>query len=109
MSEQTQAEPHGYRHARGSGPPDDRPPPTTHAEEEGFLGYDDEVNSRYEEIKRGGTYITELQQMTMVQLQQLAKDEELPREEWIGLKKQDLIFKVLKERVKQNGLMYGEG
>jgi transcription termination factor Rho len=90
--------------------PDDRPPrPTTPAAQEGFVGYDDEVNSRYEEIKRGGTYITELQHMTMVQLQQLARDEEIPREEWVGLKKQDLIFKILKERVKQNGLMYGEG
>ena len=109
MSEQTHAEPRGYRPARRSGPPDDRPRPIRPAGEEGFLGYDEEVNSRYEEIKRGGTYITELQQMTMVQLQQLAKDEELPREEWVGLKKQDLIFKILKERVKQNGLMYGEG
>jgi len=45
----------------------------------------------------------------MVQLQQLAKDENLPREDWVGLKKQDLIFKILKERVKQNGLMVGEG
>src|SRR3972149_5409338 len=26
-----------------------------------------------------------------------------------GLKKQELIFKILKERVNQNGLMYGEG
>src|SRR5262249_6359544 len=26
-----------------------------------------------------------------------------------GVKKQDLIFKILKERVKQNGLMFGEG
>jgi transcription termination factor Rho len=26
-----------------------------------------------------------------------------------GMKKQDLIFKILKERVKMNGLMYGEG
>jgi transcription termination factor Rho len=102
---------HGPRTARR---PDDRPRSpapvtTTPAAEEGFVGYDDEVNSRYEEIKRGGTYITELQHMTMVQLQQLAKDEEIPREEWVGLKKQDLIFKILKERVKQNGLMYGEG
>ena len=29
--------------------------------------------------------------------------------EYTGLKKQDLIFKILKERVKQNGLMFGEG
>src|SRR5262245_34195973 len=79
------------------------------ANDSGFIGYDEETNSRYEEVKRGGTYITELQQMTMAQLQKLAKDEDIPREEWVGLKKQDLIFKILKERVKQNGLMYGEG
>ncbi|MCH9023483.1 MAG: transcription termination factor Rho [Planctomycetes bacterium] len=29
--------------------------------------------------------------------------------EYTGLKKQDLIFKILKERIQQNGLMYGEG
>ena len=45
--------------------------------------------------------------MTMPQLIQTAKDEGLT--EYTGLKKQDLIFKILKERVKQNGLMFGEG
>src|SRR5438034_11530843 len=45
--------------------------------------------------------------MTMPQLLKTAKDESLS--EYTGLKKQDLIFKILKERVKQNGLMYGEG
>ncbi len=29
--------------------------------------------------------------------------------DYAGIKKQDLIFKILKERVKLNGLMYGEG
>ena len=29
--------------------------------------------------------------------------------DYAGMKKQDLIFKILKERVKLNGLMYGEG
>jgi transcription termination factor Rho len=72
-------------------------------------GFDEEVNSRYEEIKRGGTYITELQQMTMAQLLKTAKDEGMGKEDTTGLKKQDLIFKILKERVKQNGLMFGEG
>src|SRR5262245_30463259 len=112
MSDHTHTEPRSQRPParRPAGPPGDRAArPATPAEEEGFLGYDEEVNSRYEEIKRGGTYITELQHMTMVQLQGLAKTEEIPREEWVGLKKQDLIFKILKERVKQNGLMYGEG
>ncbi len=70
-------------------------------------GIDEEVNNRYEEIKRGSTHISELQQMNMPQLLKVAKDEELT--DYTGLKKQDLIFKILKERVKQNGLMFGEG
>jgi transcription termination factor Rho len=72
-------------------------------------GFDAETNSRYEEIKRGSTYITQLQQMSLAQLQEAAKADNVPREEWVGLKKQDLIFRILKERVKQNGLMFGEG
>ena len=72
-------------------------------------GFDEETNNRYEEIKRGGarTHISELQQMTMPHLLKTAKEEGLT--EYTGLKKQDLIFKILKERVKQNGLMFGEG
>ena len=42
-------------------------------------GFDAETNSRYEEIKRGSTYITELQQMTMAQLLKAAKDDEICR------------------------------
>ena len=56
-------------------------------------GFDAETNSRYEEIKKGNTYITELQHMTLVQLQKAAKEEYIPREEYVGLKKQDLIFR----------------
>ncbi|HLW66404.1 MAG TPA: transcription termination factor Rho [Gemmataceae bacterium] len=70
-------------------------------------GFDQETNERYEEIKRGNTFISELQQMTMGQLMKTAKAESLT--DFVGLKKQDLIFKILKERVKQNGLMFGEG
>ncbi|MBX9581394.1 MAG: transcription termination factor Rho [Gemmataceae bacterium] len=72
-------------------------------------GFDAETNSRYEEIKRGNTYITQLQHMTIAQLQAAAKGENIPKEEWSGLKKQDLIYRLLKERVKANGLMLGEG
>ena len=71
------------------------------------IGFDEETNSRYEEIKRGTTFISELQSMTMPQLLKTAKDEGIT--EYTGLKKQDLIFKILKERVKQNGLMLGQG
>jgi transcription termination factor Rho len=76
-------------------------------DEEDFNGFDAEINNRYEEIKRGSTHITELQAMTMPKLLEIAKDENLV--DFTGLKKQDLIFKILKERVKQNGLMFGEG
>jgi transcription termination factor Rho len=95
------------------GPPADGARPAPAAErparrrEEDYPGFDEEINNRYEEIKRGSTHISELQQMTMPQLLKIAKDEGLA--DYTGLKKQDLIFKVLKERVKQNGLMFGEG
>src|SRR4051812_43717046 len=72
-----------------------------------YPGFDDEVNNRYEEIKRGSTQISELQQMTMPQLLKMAKEEGLT--DYTGLKKQDLIFRILKERAKQNGLMLGDG
>jgi transcription termination factor Rho len=81
------------------------PPPTS--TEDDYLGFDEEINNRYEEIKRGSTHISELQQMTMPQLLKVARDENLS--DYTGLKKQDLIFKILKERVKQNGLMFGDG
>ncbi|GJQ23923.1 MAG: transcription termination factor Rho [Planctomycetia bacterium] len=68
---------------------------------------DQETNEKYEEIKRGEMHITELQKMTIKELQEAAKNEGI--KEYTGLKKQDLIFKILKERVNQNGLMYGEG
>ncbi len=68
---------------------------------------DDALHDRYEDIKRGEIHLTELQKMTMPQLIRTAKAEGVV--EYTGLKKQDLIFKILKERVKQNGLMFGEG
>ena len=82
--------------------------------QEGLSREDDEdvfgdsaVHDRYEDIKRGEIHLTELQKMTMPQLIRTAKSEGVV--EFTGLKKQDLIFKILKERVKQNGLMFGEG
>ncbi len=57
--------------------------------------------------KQGETHIAELQRMSMPQLLEEAKKEGL--EEVTGLKRQDLIFRILKERVKLNGLMFGEG
>ena len=75
------------------------------AEEEGPI--DAETHAKYEEIKRGEIHITELQKMTVQELHDVAKQEGLI--EYTGLKKQDLIFKILKDRINRNGLMYGEG
>ncbi len=63
--------------------------------------------SAQEVAKRPDLHITQMQKMTMSELQSMAREEGL--EEITGLKKQDLIFKVLKERAKREGVMYGEG
>jgi len=52
-------------------------------------------------------HITQMQKMTMVELQAMARQEGI--EDITGLKKQDIIFRVLKERAKAEGVMYGEG
>jgi len=62
---------------------------------------------RYEEAKKGDIHIAALQRMTMKELLDLARKEDIS--EYTGLKKQDLIFRILKERTKMNGLMFGEG
>ena len=68
---------------------------------------EDETHAKYEEVKKGELHITDLQKMTVEELHTLAKKEEMT--ECTGLKKQELIFKIVKERIQQNGLMYGEG
>jgi transcription termination factor Rho len=81
--------------------------PLDYPDEEDDIFGDAALHDRYEDIKRGEIHLTELQKMTMPQLIRTAKNEGIT--DYMGLKKQDLIFKILKERVKQNGLMYGEG
>jgi transcription termination factor Rho len=61
----------------------------------------------YEALKRGETHISQLQKMTITDLHEVARGENIT--DYTGLKKQDLIFRILKERVNQNGLMFGEG
>ena len=51
--------------------------------------------------------IAELQRLSMRELIEIAEREKLT--EFHGLKKQDLIFRILKERTRLNGLMFGEG
>jgi transcription termination factor Rho len=51
--------------------------------------------------------IADLQRMPMTELLEIAEREKLT--EFNGLKKQDLIFRILKERTRMSGLMFGEG
>jgi len=113
---------------RGQPPADEPPvPPTEQAEDrediDEFLQQEplslaeeiaDEVERagpnadfRITKIKQGDVHIAELQRMSMPQLIEEARQENLT--DITGIKKQDLIFKILKERVKLNGLMFGEG
>jgi transcription termination factor Rho len=66
-----------------------------------------EFDDSAEKATHGDTHIAELQKMTMAQLIEEARKEDL--QEVAGLKRQDLVFRLLKERVKMSGLMYGEG
>ncbi len=86
---------------------DDEREPLSLAEELAEEGYDRETDAHYEQVKQGDIHIAELQRMSMPQLIELARTENL--NDYTGIKKQDLIFKILKERVKLNGLMFGEG
>lgn len=51
--------------------------------------------------------MTDLQKLNVAELHDIAKKENI--QEYTALKKQDLIFRILKERIRQNGLLYGEG
>ena len=62
---------------------------------------DAKTNEKYEAIKRGETHISSLQKMTIKELLEVAKKESVT--EYTGLKKQDLIFHILKQQVNQNG------
>ena len=68
---------------------------------------EESTHAKYERIKKGELYLTDLQKLTVAELHDLAKKEKIT--EYTALKKQDLIFRILKERIRQNGLMYGEG
>ena len=69
---------------------------------------DGEPDERYERIKKSNDiHIARLQRMSMTELIEEARKENLT--DYMGMKKQDLIFRLLKERVKLNGLMFGEG
>jgi len=61
----------------------------------------------YEQAKKSSTNIGELKRKTIAELHDYAKKEKV--EEYVGLKKQDLIFRILEHRAQKNGLLFGEG
>jgi len=68
---------------------------------------EESTHAKYERIKKGNLYLMDLQKLTVAELHDIAKKDSIT--EYSALKKQDLIFRILKERIHQNGLMYGEG
>ena len=83
------------------------PAPMKAAPVEEEVGFDKEMHAKYERVKRGELHITDLQKMSVSELHEMAKQEEL--EEYTGLSKQELVFRIIKSRVQKEGLMYGEG
>ena len=71
------------------------------------LTEEESTHAKYERIKKGNLYLADLQKLNVADLHEIAKNEKMT--EYTALKKQDLIFRILKERIRQNGLMYGEG
>ena len=70
---------------------------------EDVASLDAETNAKYEQVKGGKLYIKDLQQMDVQALHEIAKHENI--QDFVGLKKQDLIFQILRSRIRQNGLM----
>ncbi len=78
------------------------------AESEGEGGaIDKATHEKYEKVKRGDLHITDLQKMNVTELHEVAISEGV--EEYVGKPKQELIFEILKRRINQSGLLYGEG
>ena len=68
---------------------------------------EESIHAKYERIKKGNLHLRDLQDLDAGELHKVAKKEGIT--DYMGLSKQELVFKILKERIRQNGLMYGEG
>jgi transcription termination factor Rho len=88
-------------------------------ENEEPLSFAEELDKAAERVRRVGSqiertdkpdaniHIAALQKMAMPELIEVAEQENI--EEASSLRKQELIFRILKSRVKLNGMMFGEG
>jgi len=69
--------------------------------------YDKDSQRKYEDIKKGGMRIADLQRMDVEQLHDIAGEEGI--DDVKNLNKHELIFQIIKSRIAQAGLMYGDG
>lgn len=69
-----------------------------------------DYDETYEKLRENGecTYLGELQKMSMKELVEEARKEQIPASEEESLR-HELVFQLIKSRIKQNGLMFGEG
>jgi transcription termination factor Rho len=58
-------------------------------------------------VKKGGLRVGDLQKMDVEQLHEKATEEGI--EDYTGLNKHELIFRIIKQRIAKAGLMYGDG
>ena len=68
---------------------------------------EESTHAKYERVKKGKLYLRDLQKLSVPELHDIAKKENIT--EYTALNKQNLIFRILKERIRQNGLLFGEG
>jgi transcription termination factor Rho len=68
---------------------------------------EEEITQRYEEVTKGGLHIAKLKRMMIRELHEIAGREGV--EGFSAMSKQDLIFNIIKRRVSQNGILFGEG
>jgi len=69
--------------------------------------YDKSTQAKYEDVKKGGLRVGDLQKMDVEDLHTQAQDEGI--EDYTGLNKHELIFRIIKSRIAKAGLMYGDG
>ena len=69
--------------------------------------YDASTQARYEDVKKGGLRVGDLQKMDVEDLHAQAQEEGI--EDYTGLNKHELIFRIIKSRIAKAGLMYGDG
>ncbi len=66
-----------------------------------------DANDKYERVKREEIYLSKLQECTVAELLKICKHEGL--KDVMGMKKQDLIYRIIQTKAQQNGLLFGEG